>query len=372
MPPSPPFDSLPNSDAFEALCFDLLEAEGFSEIVWRGPGADGGRDIEAVWHTPDPTGSSFRTKWYVEAKWYTDSLPFGEIEPKLLAATAARADYLLIITSSRVRNTAMDSVNEWLANRGYPLRVRYWIGHDVLRLAVKHQSIFRRHFPGTSPPAWGNAEAALAKLTSIAAGAQGRISWRIIQTLQWIATELGSAGLAPAKADVLVEELRILSSMLRAQELLTITAQEKPSYRITDVRASAQLAIACANRRAKEPLKIVKLDECQTVTSSSLLVATFFEILTNAALYSTSPTTSVSLVADTHHWILEVSNACPEIIPYTWPLHGYRSAEAKKRHPSGQGLGCWIAAEAAKLCNFRVWWSNDAGQWVARAQGAIS
>jgi hypothetical protein len=47
----PPLDAIANSGAFEELCFDLLVAEGFVDVNWRGPGADGGRDIEASWHT---------------------------------------------------------------------------------------------------------------------------------------------------------------------------------------------------------------------------------------------------------------------------------------------------------------------------------
>lgn len=70
----PPFDALANSDAFELLVYDLLAAEGFRDLIWRGPSADGGRDIEASWSATDPIGGILRTRWYVECKWYTDSV----------------------------------------------------------------------------------------------------------------------------------------------------------------------------------------------------------------------------------------------------------------------------------------------------------
>ena len=61
-----PFEKLADSDAFEELCFDALAAEGFTDLIWRGPGPDGGRDIEAAWQSEDPVGGLFRTRWYVE------------------------------------------------------------------------------------------------------------------------------------------------------------------------------------------------------------------------------------------------------------------------------------------------------------------
>jgi hypothetical protein len=60
--------------AFENLSFDLVTAAGLQNAVWRTPGADGGRDIEATMPVMDISGEVTHQKWYIECKRYKHSL----------------------------------------------------------------------------------------------------------------------------------------------------------------------------------------------------------------------------------------------------------------------------------------------------------
>lgn len=51
---------------FENLIYDLMVAKGMVNVVWRTPGADGGRDIEADSIHRDISDALGFSKWYIE------------------------------------------------------------------------------------------------------------------------------------------------------------------------------------------------------------------------------------------------------------------------------------------------------------------
>ena len=369
----PPFDQLKDADAFEELCHDLLVAEGFADVVWRGPGPDGGRDLEATWSVRDPTGSVLRTRWYVECKWYTESVPFAEIEPKLLAASAVRADYLLVVTSSRVRNTAMDSAHTWLASRGEPLRLRFWSGHDVLTLAVRHEAVFRKHFPSIPPPRWGTTSAELQRLTMLAASSNERLQWRVIPTLQAITRGLDVALSAGSSAQQYVAQLEMLGFQLRAQELLSLATRESASLAEVDVTSTVQLALeSLKRRRLAATCEIVQLEQCSARTSQPLLATAVFELALNAVQNCKTCARVALTVQGGTHWALSIENDTVSALPVfrDWPTVGYRGPVAIARYPSGQGLGCWLAQRAASEAQVTLQWTVNGDVWTARIEGA--
>src|SRR5687768_1892712 len=81
---------------FENLIYDLVSASGFKNIVWRTPGADGGRDIEATYFQHDAVGEQIEQRWYVECKRYQSSISWPIVYNKLAHADAQSADFLLL------------------------------------------------------------------------------------------------------------------------------------------------------------------------------------------------------------------------------------------------------------------------------------
>lgn len=131
--------------SFENLIYDLIVEMGLLNASWRTPGRDGGRDIEGYYVITDLSGYKQTQKWYVECKRYAASVDWPTVREKIAYAENHLADILLAVTTSSLSPQAVDEVNRWNERR-YP-RVRYWNGHEVIRLLHLHPSISIKYFP---------------------------------------------------------------------------------------------------------------------------------------------------------------------------------------------------------------------------------
>ena len=123
-----------NPTEFEHLVFDMLSLRGLSNVDWRTPGADGGRDIEGLWTQFDLSGYEQRTKWFVECKRYAAAVDWPTIYEKVAYADSHQADVLLMCTSSSFSPAALTRVAEWNDRRRRPT-IRLWPQHELhLRL----------------------------------------------------------------------------------------------------------------------------------------------------------------------------------------------------------------------------------------------
>lgn len=130
-----PIDLLTPS-RFENLVFDLMVNMDMSNVKWRTPGADGGRDLEGMVSEVDFSGYQSITKWYVECKRYASAIDWPTIYGKISHAEAGGAHTLLICTQSKISPQAITRTEEWNAQRKSVL-VRLWAGHDLaLRLSA--------------------------------------------------------------------------------------------------------------------------------------------------------------------------------------------------------------------------------------------
>lgn len=364
-----PFSSLQSSDHFEELCYDVLEAEGFRDLKWRGPAADGGRDIEARWFAPDPVGGTFQTHWFIECKWYTESVPFQQIEPKLLAASSNGVDYLLLITSSSVRNTALLEIERWLSTRGNPFQFRYWTGRDLLHRLVSHQPVFRKHFVNLSLPEWASRSAELDRLRLLATAGNARLTRRILPSLQWCQQMLA---LAPTDLIPIIDELELVSSELSLTRFQEAEVGSKPALRTLDLTNSVTKALACVERKLGERGGLRNLQaQIQCRTNFSTLFPAVYELCSNAAAYTLGAEFDVSLEATAHVWTLTISNDSSEHLPVVWPTVGFRGEQGRRKNPAGQGLGCWLANEALQSLGHTVSWSQVGPQWKVTVTGGV-
>jgi len=128
-----PLDGLSPAQ-FENLIFDLMVLRGMSNVQWRTPGADGGRDIEGETSVVDFSGYQRVEKWYVECKRYKAAIGWPTIYEKISHAEAVAADVLLMCTQSTFSPTAISRTQEWNSRLG-SVKVRLWPKHDLeLRL----------------------------------------------------------------------------------------------------------------------------------------------------------------------------------------------------------------------------------------------
>ena len=115
---------------FENLIFDIAVTRGLKNVVWRSPGPDGGRDIEAEDITQDFSGLHATAKWYIECKKYKDSMDWPTIYEKVAYADSQGANYLLMCTTSKYSPAALSQVETWNSARRH-LKIRLWPGHEI-------------------------------------------------------------------------------------------------------------------------------------------------------------------------------------------------------------------------------------------------
>lgn len=141
---------------FENLIFDLSLTRGMKNVVWRTPGADGGRDIEGIVYERDFSGAQTERRWFVECKRYSASVDWPTIYQKIAYADVHKADVLLMCTTSTFSPNAVTHVAQWNAKRR-DLTIRLWPVHDIEAqlsqhpdLALKYGLANTRQAPGKS------------------------------------------------------------------------------------------------------------------------------------------------------------------------------------------------------------------------------
>lgn len=127
-------------EVFENLIFDCAIASGLRNVVWRTPGADGGRDIEGQASHVDISGQDIVAKWYIECKRYATSLSWPLVWEKIAHADVQGADVLLIATNSQPSPACETEVTRWNGDRRRPL-VRFWRGYQLPGIIRVHPHI---------------------------------------------------------------------------------------------------------------------------------------------------------------------------------------------------------------------------------------
>lgn len=135
----------------------LLHEMGAKDLVWRkggtGAGApDQGRDLEATFHVPGPTGDIDVQRWWIEAKGRSRTVEPAVVKEAVLnAAGRSDVDVVVIATNSQFSNPTRDWVTEW--QRGTPMpRVQLWDRTSLERMVSKHPAVAARLFPRALTP----------------------------------------------------------------------------------------------------------------------------------------------------------------------------------------------------------------------------
>jgi hypothetical protein len=129
-----------NSTEFEHLVYDLVRLRGANNVSWRTPGADGGRDIEAVVGEMDFSGYVLARKWYVECKRYASSIDWPTIYQKLAYADSQGAAVLLMCATTSFTPNAISEVCRWNSS-DRRVQVRLWPIHELQSQLLRHPDL---------------------------------------------------------------------------------------------------------------------------------------------------------------------------------------------------------------------------------------
>lgn len=98
---------------YENFIYDVAIVHGFKNVVWRTPGPDGGRDIEATYSRINPFGDVVTEKWYIECKKYKTSVSWPIIYPKIAYAHSGGADILCIAAFPNPSPNCETEISKW-------------------------------------------------------------------------------------------------------------------------------------------------------------------------------------------------------------------------------------------------------------------
>lgn len=131
-------------DKFENLTFDLLHAAGLKNLVWRTPGADGGRDIEGEFTSLDFSKHHQLQKWYVECKRYANSIDWPTVWQKIAYADSRGADFLLMVTNNNPSPTCENEIAIWNRQKK-SVTVRIWRGYELERILKSYPQVAAKY-----------------------------------------------------------------------------------------------------------------------------------------------------------------------------------------------------------------------------------
>jgi hypothetical protein len=152
----------------EEFLYWLCEDLGAKDVVWRtgaaGPSADGGRDIEALFHVADADGTLQPRRWWLQAKGRASTVEAMAVkEAVITAAGHAAVDTVVIATNAGFSNPTRDWVTEFGRGHERP-EILLWDRHALEPMAVKHPSVVLRIAPQALAPQ-GQVEAITARFT---------------------------------------------------------------------------------------------------------------------------------------------------------------------------------------------------------------
>ncbi|WP_082951561.1 restriction endonuclease [Mycobacterium sp. 852002-51057_SCH5723018] len=136
---------------FEAFCFDLVSAAGFSNVDWRkgtpraSSPADQGRDIVAEYVQTDVDGHKYSDVWFIDCKHYERGVPPEALNNAVSWAEAERPSVLLFIASGYLTNGAKTWIDNYIRNNNPRFRIRVWELPQLRNLIARHQDVAFQH-----------------------------------------------------------------------------------------------------------------------------------------------------------------------------------------------------------------------------------
>lgn len=150
-----------SSTEFENLVFDLMVSRGMTNVRWRTPGADGGRDIEGTIADLDFSGEQVARRWFIECKRYSSSVDWPTIYSKLSYADSHQVDFLLLCTTATFSPAAITQVEAWNSSRR-SVAIRLWPKHELDLQLRQHPDLLLKYRLSNAPSTPGHSILTLA------------------------------------------------------------------------------------------------------------------------------------------------------------------------------------------------------------------
>ncbi|VVB59857.1 Beta-barrel assembly-enhancing protease [uncultured archaeon] len=135
---------------FQNLCYSLINnRDGFVNPSVRGPGGDGGRDIEAEF-VYKVANEEIREKCWFQCKRYTSSINFGNFSTEVQKADDQDVKKFFIISNADTAPKCKDDIKNW--NNKHKCQIYDWTGLKFLDILHQSRDICRYYFPDEEVP----------------------------------------------------------------------------------------------------------------------------------------------------------------------------------------------------------------------------
>ncbi|HDR7662880.1 restriction endonuclease [Bacillus wiedmannii] len=130
--------------AFENLCYELLDNNGFFGLKWIKGGGDRGRDIEATKNVPYTFLGTRAETWHFECKNHNTGIGVGEVHDKIGWAFANNPDKLIFLVSTHLTSDCKQYI-ETMRNSRFK-HIYYIEGATLKKILLNTPILIEKYF----------------------------------------------------------------------------------------------------------------------------------------------------------------------------------------------------------------------------------
>ncbi len=137
-------------EEFEELSYELIDAQGFTNLRWFRGGGDRGKDITAEMVEKKPGFTTITTKWCFQCKRYKTGIPVKELTQALEWVVAEGFEYFVVISNSQLTPDCKDFVKK-KETQG-KLKIFEWTDKKFQKILFRFPHIVEIFFPKEKIP----------------------------------------------------------------------------------------------------------------------------------------------------------------------------------------------------------------------------
>lgn len=136
-------------EEFQDMCYDIISNNAFTNPLFRGKGADGGRDIEAEFEYLVGKEKKKEKCWF-QAKRQKSGVNFNQFSTEVQKAEDQGVKRFFIMSNSDTTAQCKDDINNW--NEKHKCEINDWSGTRFLDLLFELPHICKSYFPDEEVP----------------------------------------------------------------------------------------------------------------------------------------------------------------------------------------------------------------------------
>lgn len=139
---------------FQDLCYDLIKLNGFKNVMPRGGGGDGGRDLEGDFTYEIAKKTEITEKCWFQCKRLSEGLNYSEILTEVQKAEDQNIKRFFILSISDTTPQCKGDIKNW--NDKHKCTIIDWSGSKFLDVLFEQPNVCSEYFPDDEAPPLAN------------------------------------------------------------------------------------------------------------------------------------------------------------------------------------------------------------------------